>query len=112
MRVPSTFQAIRSDCDFTRHGRKATALGGRPELELQWIDGLRRGAFRDQHIPGDVFAEIDRCRSEHHRMRSARGIRQAVGLFCQCAIGDEQQIEVRLSASYCAPIRGSTAETS
>ena len=90
-----TSYAIRSDNDFIRYGRKATELRGRPELELQWIDALRRGAFLDQHVPGDVFAELDHRRSERHRTRSARGIRQVVGLLCRCAIGDEQQIERR-----------------
>ena len=90
-----TSYAIRSDNDFIRYGRKATELRGRPELELQWIDALRRGAFLDQHVPGDVFAELDHRRSERHRTRSARGIRQVIGLLCRCAIGDEQQIERR-----------------
>src|SRR5208282_4584603 len=51
--------AIRSDSDFIRYGRKATELCRQPKLELQWIDALRRGAFPDQHVPGDVFAELD-----------------------------------------------------
>ena len=69
--------------------------GGRPELEPQWINALRRGAFLNQYVPGDVFAELDDRRSERHRTRSARGIGQVTGLVCRCAIGDEQQIERR-----------------
>ena len=93
-----TSYAIRSDSDFVRYGRKATQLRGRPELELQWIDAFRRGTFLDEDVPGDVFAELDHRRSERHRTRSARGIRQVIGLLCRCAIGDEQQIERRPAA--------------
>src|SRR5271166_92893 len=52
-----TSYAIRSDSDFIRYGRKATELRGRPELELQRSDALRRGAFANQLVPGDVLAE-------------------------------------------------------
>src|SRR5689334_20181311 len=54
-----TSYAIRSDRDFIRHGRKATKLRGRPELEPQRINAFGRGAFLNQLVPGDVLAELD-----------------------------------------------------
>src|SRR4029434_896986 len=62
-----TSYAIRSDNDFIGDGRKATELRGQSEAELQWIDALRPGAFLNQLVPGDVFAELDHRRSERHR---------------------------------------------
>ena len=90
-----TSHAIRSDNDFKRRGRKAPALRGRPELELHRTDALRRSAFLDQLVPGEVLAKLYRRRSERHGTRSYRGIGQVTGLLCRCSVGDEQQIEGR-----------------